>query len=95
MNLLQFSLSDRASSSKDTVLCACDCANCKGTFYCYSTVRRHHSIFGVNTQAGLRLEGLGVSCGTREASVADDDSIRIGTSKFSDMNNCDNELSDH
>ena len=62
--------SDRASSSKDTVLCACDCANCKGTFYCYSTVRRHHSIFGVNTQAGLRLEGLGVSCGTREASVA-------------------------
>ena len=39
-------------------------------FIVYSTVRRHRSIFGVNAQAGLRLEGLGVSCSTREASVA-------------------------
>ena len=65
--------SERASSSKDTVLYACDCANCKGAlFYCYSTVRRHRSIFGVHTQAlaGLRLEGLGISCNTREATFA-------------------------
>ena len=63
---------ERVSLSKDTVLYACDCANCKGTlFYCYSTVRRHRSIFGVNAQAGLRLiERLGVSFSTREASVA-------------------------
>ena len=57
--------SERASSSKDTVLYACDCANCKGAlFCCYSTIRRHRSIFGVHTQA------LGISCNTREATFA-------------------------
>ena len=30
---------ERARSSKDTVLYACDCANCKRTlFYCYVTL---------------------------------------------------------
>ena len=61
-----------SGSSKNTVLYACDCASCKGTlFYCYATVRRHRSIFGV-AQASLRKEDLGVSGSTREASVAGD-----------------------
>ena len=38
----------------------------------YSTIRRHRSIFGVHTQAlaGPRVEGLGISCNTREATFA-------------------------
>ena len=48
-----------SSSSSSIMQYVYDCANCKGSsWYAYGNVRRHCSIFGINTKADVRVAPL-------------------------------------